>query len=274
MAGRYLGGMVVCLLLVLLPAGLALAAGTQSASAGTMLLLGEVHDNAAGHAARLALLRERVVDGGLRPAIVMEQFDRERQVALDAARADCPDADCLIAKAGQGDWDWPLYRPLIQFALDQRLPLVAANVSRDDAGRALHGGLAAVLDADTLLRHGRDGALPADIAERQFAEIVDGHCGMLPEAVARKMVNAQVARDIWMAKVLADGVAARGSAVLIAGNGHVRRDVGVPRWLPAGVAVEVHGWIEGEAVPGEFDVGHRIAPMVRLDPCEGVRVPG
>src|SRR5690606_10365252 len=39
-----------------------------------VLLLGEVHDSAAGHAARAALLREKV-EAGWRPAIAMEQFD-------------------------------------------------------------------------------------------------------------------------------------------------------------------------------------------------------
>ena len=43
------------------------------------------------------------------------------------------------------------------------------------------------------------------------------------------MVKAQIARDVWMARVV-DQQAARG-VVLLAGNGHVRKDIGVPRWL-------------------------------------------
>src|SRR5262249_20557464 len=57
-----------------------------------VLLLGEVHDNPDGHARRTALLAQRI-ERGWRPAIAMEQFDRERQEDLDRALSVCGDAD-------------------------------------------------------------------------------------------------------------------------------------------------------------------------------------
>jgi len=252
-------------------ASLLLIAAVAAAIAAptTVLMLGEVHDNAAGHAARLALLRARV-DAGLRPALVMEQFDREQQPLLDAAVKRCQDADCLIAQAGLAEWDWPLYRPLLQFALDRRLPLLAANLSRDEAALAMRGGIATVLDSATRTRFGLDVPWPADIEAAQLSSVMQGHCNLLPAATARKMVGAQIARDVWMAKVLVDALTQRPAAVLIAGNGHVRRDVGVARWLPEAVAQasESHGFVEGAAAPGEFDVIHLVAPPARPDPCE------
>jgi len=250
-------------------AALLLITAAASASPARVLMLGEVHDNAAGHAARLELLRARV-DEGLRPTLVMEQFDREQQPLLDAAIKACKDADCLIAKAGLADWDWPLYRPLIQFALDRQLTMIAANVSRADGAKAMRGGIDAVLDAATRTRFRLDAPLPADIEAEQLSSVMQGHCNLLPEATARKMIGAQLARDVWMAKLLADAVAQGGAVVLIAGNGHVRRDVGVIRWLPDDIAkaTESHGFIEGEAATGEFDVVHRIEPQPRPDPCE------
>lgn len=244
------------------------AAAPVVAAPTTVLMLGEVHDNAAGHAARLDLLRARV-DAGLRPALVMEQFDREHQPLLDAAVSSCKDADCLIAQAGLAEWDWSLYRPLLQFALDRQLPLLAANVSRDDAAKAMRGGIAAVLDPATRARFGLDAQLPEDIEAVQLTSVMQGHCNLLPEATARKMIGAQLARDVWMARVLVDALAQHPAAVLIAGNGHVRRDVGVVRWLPAAIArtSESHGFVEGEAAPGEFDVVHVVAPQPRPDPC-------
>ena len=47
---------------------LAVTALPARAAPASVLMLGEVHDNAAGHAARLDLLRARV-DAGLRPAL-------------------------------------------------------------------------------------------------------------------------------------------------------------------------------------------------------------
>ena len=64
-----------------------------------ILLLGEVHDSAAGHAARAALLQDKL-EAGWRPAIAMEQFDTVQQPALDAAMQTCADADCVITQMG------------------------------------------------------------------------------------------------------------------------------------------------------------------------------
>lgn len=50
-----------------------------------IVLLGEVHDNVAQHAARAATL-QRLLAKGAGPAIAFEQFDRERQADLDRAR--------------------------------------------------------------------------------------------------------------------------------------------------------------------------------------------
>ena len=66
-----------------------------------VLLLGEVHDSAPGHAARLERLQARLA-ADWRPAIAMEQFDREQQGALDAAMRECADAACVIARVAPG----------------------------------------------------------------------------------------------------------------------------------------------------------------------------
>ena len=106
------------------------------------VLLGEVHDNAAGQRQRLAALT-RAVEQGWRPAIAMEQFDRERQPDIDRARKERPtDADYLIAQAGGGAWQWPLYRPLVALALQYDLPLVAANLSRAACAASMPGSIA------------------------------------------------------------------------------------------------------------------------------------
>ena len=67
-------------------------------------------------------------------------------------------------------WGWPLYRPLVQFALESGWPIVAANLSRTEA-RAL------VADP------GRSELAPAAPSVRGALErdIIDGHCGAAPE---------------------------------------------------------------------------------------------
>src|SRR5690606_27575691 len=83
------------------------------ATAPGLLLFGEVHDNAAGHALRWQHL-SGYVDGKASVAIAMEQFDRERQAELDAAMARCQDAACVIDAAApdKSGWTWDYYAPV------------------------------------------------------------------------------------------------------------------------------------------------------------------
>ena len=260
---------------------LLLAACAQSGSTGVdqrrlndvvrsrpLVLLGEVHDNAAQHAMRAEALRA-LLESGARPALLMEQFDRERQAELDRALARSgTTADAVIAAATPADpsmqgWSWSFYKPYIALAIEYKLPIVAANVSRDDTRRLLKDGLSSL---------GFEARVPADIEAAQASAIVDGHCGMIDTAMAGRMVGAQVARDQFMARAIeANGA---NGAVLIAGNGHVRRDVGVPRWLSAAArerSVAIGLLEPGDASAAAFDVAFTTAAQPRSDPCEGMR---
>ncbi len=235
-----------------------------------VLLLGEVHDNAQQHAERLRSF-EALLARGARPALAMEQLDREHQGAIDALRAGStpPSADAIIrAGAPGGGWNWDFYRPFIAAALQAGLPIVAANVSREDARRVMREGLAPL---------GFDPAVPADVLARHGDDIVASHCGMVDAAMAGRMAQAQVARDQFMARVL-EQHAARG-VVLLAGNGHVRTDIGAPRWLKPDVRArsQAVGWLEAgqETRQGSerqpYDAVRITPPQPRPDPCEGMR---
>lgn len=236
-----------------------------------LLLLGEVHDNAEGHKLRYELLRQRV-EAGWRPAIVMEQFDRENQDALTQAQKGCLDAQCVIRVVGGPRWNWQLYYPVIQLALTYHLPLVAGNLSRADASRVVRDGVSATFDPKSIKDYRLDQPLPADIRSGQQQEIVAGHCNMLPEMMIGGMVDAQVARDIWMAKILRDQQPL--DAVLIAGNGHVRKDIGVARWInqtSPTLTVRSIGFTEDKKDAGRYDSIQTVAPQQRNDPCKQVK---
>lgn len=237
-----------------------------------VVLLGEVHDNATQHAWRLRAFEAWLAQGG-RPALLMEQLDRERQPAIDQARqahAGAGDAavSAVIAAGGpaQAGWDWAHYRPFVALALRHGLAIVAVNVSRDAARQVMRQGLAA---------NGFDAAVPADILQAQVAAIVASHCGMVDEALAGRMALAQVARDQAMARAVDQHAA--GGVLLLAGNGHVRRDLGVPRWLnPATLTrSEAIGLLEpGDAsAAGGFDRVLHTAAQSRDDPCAAMQPP-
>lgn len=191
-------------------------------------LLGEIHDNPAHHAIRARLIT-RIAQTGARPAVVFEQFDLDHDGALRAAQAAGGDAERL-ADAGVLDrkgWHWPLHEPIIAAALAMHLAVRAGNLSRaelrsgpQESGNAIgHARLAAA-------RWTREDA--RDLS----AEIAESHCGMLPESAVPRLVLAQRERDAAMAQALVDDATGDG-AILIAGNGHVRADRGVPLYLHA-----------------------------------------
>lgn len=197
------------------------------------VLLGERHDQPDHHALQAFLLRE-LVAAGRRPAVAFEMFDASQQAAIDRHRAVSPaDAAGLGAVAGfeTSGWpDWSLYAPIAEVAFQAGLPVRAANLGRDETRRLSREGDGAL---DPALVARLDLATPLPEAERSAieAEIVEGHCGHAPASALPRMVQVQRARDAHMARALLEAGTTADGAVLVAGNGHVRRDHGVPARL-------------------------------------------
>ena len=245
------------------------AAVQVAARAAPVVLLGETHDNLDHHRLQRAVLGE-IVATGRRPALVMEQFDREFEAALETERARPGRTADTLMEAGHFDrkgWQVEGYRPLIALALEFDLPIVAANLSRDEA-RSI------VRDPPRAALPGVDRRVEESIA----ADIDRSHCGeKAPPAILAGMVAAQRARDLAMARAL-DSEAARG-AVLIAGVGHVRADRGAPLYMarrPLVIAfIEVDPdlrqpaqYLDGEfATAGSFDYLWFTSRAARADPC-------
>jgi uncharacterized iron-regulated protein len=240
-----------------------------------VVLLGEVHDNAAQHAARAAALR-RLLESGARPAIAFEQFDRERQADIDRARRETPPpgrtlAEHVIEQARPArGWDWRLYRPFVELALEFDLPIVAANLSRADAMRVATQGFAAVFDEPTRARAGLDALPPALLAAHERA-VDDGHCNRMPAESLPAMARAQIARDLALAESIRPHFG-RG-VVLLTGNGHARTDIGVPYFFTAAERARTIaiGLLERDKADDDweqrFDVAFATPVQAREDPC-------
>jgi uncharacterized iron-regulated protein len=241
-------------------------------------LLGEVHDNEFQHRMRADALR-LLLQQGARPAIAFEQFDRERQSDIDRARTEVPaDGRSLAAhviergRTPKTTWDWAQYEPFVELALRFDLPIVAANLSRADATRVARDGVDAVFDAEEQRRLGLD-RLDASLQHTHESIAREAHCRLLPETALAGLARAQIARDA----VLADAFRRhpeRG-AILLTGNGHARRDIGVPRHLTAAERVRVWsiGLIEAgsEDRAGFYDVAFLTPRHERADPCAALR---
>jgi uncharacterized iron-regulated protein len=248
----------------------------QAMAQRPVVLLGEVHDNEAQHETRAAALRLLLADGA-RPAIAFEQFDRERQADIDRARHEAPPAgraraEHVIeqARPARATWDWALYRPFVELALEYDLPIVAANLSRADAMQVAREGFGAVFDEATRRQFALDELPPALLAAHERA-VDDGHCNRMPAASLPALARAQIARDLALTQAIRPHFP-RG-IVLLTGNGHARNDIGVPYFLSEAERAQVVsiGLLERDEPHGDwarrFDVTFRTPAQPREDPC-------
>jgi uncharacterized iron-regulated protein len=244
-------------------------------AARRFVLLGEKHDNPDHHRLQAWTLAE-LVAAGRRPAVAFEMFRADQADAIARHLAASPGDARGVGDAldwRRSGWPaWSMYEPIVEVALRAKLPLIAANLSTAATAALRRGGVAALAPAD-VARLGLDRPLPDDVRQGLVTEIRDGHCGQLPERAIEPFVLVQRARDAHMAAAMRE--AGGDGAVLIAGAGHVRRDMGVPRLLPdaetASVAfVEVRA--EMTAAPTlAVDYVWLTPRMDDRDPCERFR---
>ncbi len=242
------------------------------AAAARHVILGETHDNPEHHRLqRMAL--EKLEQHGTPRALAMEQFDGEHQAAISAAYARGGDVEAL-ADAGRFDrkgWNWPLYKPLVEFAAAHGWPLVAANLSRAEARLII-------------AEPSRSGLPPPEATLREALErdLVEGHCGQRPDARRLAgMVEAQRARDARMARTLV--AQAPVATVLVTGLGHARKDIGVPRYLTDSSAVSIglvevddarlapRDYFDAFATTASFDYLWFTPRFDRKDPCAAMK---
>lgn len=99
-----------------------------------VIIIGEQHDDAVGHAVQLAVIQD-VLTTRARSAVSMEMLERDEQAVLDDYLEGIIDAATLAkltfseSWAGEGSWiDW--YQPMIDAAKNVGAPVIAANAPR------------------------------------------------------------------------------------------------------------------------------------------------
>jgi uncharacterized iron-regulated protein len=242
------------------------------AAAARFLALGEKHDNADHHRLQARLVAAQPVGG----SVVLEMIDRDRDRDLVAFQMrDGWRPAALGAAIGWEAAGWPawgIYQPIAEAARRRHALLRGGDLTTFER-RAIGRGEApddAPLDSDS----------EADLRR----EVAGAHCGHAPAAALPAMARVHRARDASLARrmaALAAGPEAAGPVALIAGNGHVRRDRGVP-WHLATLGFPrdqllVVGILEVprdgamlvvESLRAQYDVVWITPRVDMIDPCE------
>lgn len=196
------------------------------------ILAGETHDDPTHHQIQAHILH-KLIAGGRRPALVMEQYDLAQQGQIQSVLTDklSPEkkTDRLLNLMSAA-WDPDAYRPVVHVGVQAALPVIAANFSRDSARSVARDGFVA-MGKEKVAELKLEEVWSPDREQRTAEAIQDGHCGMLPQRAVPGMVKAQRARDA----VMADSLLRHGTdgAVAIFGRGHVLKDSAVPLYLGA-----------------------------------------
>ena len=197
-----------------------------------VLLLGEQHDAPAHQQLQRQAVQWLAARGEL-AALALEMAEQGRSTAglpRDASEADVQHA---LAWRDAG-WPWKTYRLVVMAAVRAGVPVLGANLP---AARQREAMRDAALDARLP---------PAALAEQQ-QRVRDGHCGLLPESQIGPMTRVQIARDIAMADTVRAARQPGRTVLLVAGNGHVHRALGVPLHLPPDLTAKVLSAQSGQA---------------------------
>jgi uncharacterized iron-regulated protein len=197
-----------------------------------LIFMGERHDQASHHKLQLDVIKALQAEG--KPlAIGMEMFEGSSQPALDAWSAGKV-PEYAIRSVFMANWrnlSFELYRDIIIYARDNKIPIVALN-----APRAI---------VETVARNGF-----ASLADYQLAQLPAGVKGEVSEEFQQFMISAYPMhgrsgdsfRNICEAQMLRNRVMAKrimeyfhghpdGSMVVLAGGAHARERGGIPAEL-------------------------------------------
>jgi uncharacterized iron-regulated protein len=160
-----------------------------------IVYVGEFHDNAAHHAAQLAVIQS--LDKRKRPiAVGLEMFQHIEQSILDAWVAKAlSEEEMRRAFARNWSQDWHLYRDIFLYCRDRSIPMVGLNVPRSITRKVAQNGFESLTPEEI-------GKLPPIVCrvDREYEEFLRRVLGSHgSESGFRRFCEAQLVWDTAMA---------------------------------------------------------------------------
>jgi uncharacterized iron-regulated protein len=196
-----------------------------------VVYVGEIHDRYSHHLAQLEVI-QNLHRGNPSLAIGMEMFQRPAQTHLDQfVSGEISEREMLLATEWHKRWkyDYRLYRPILQFAREKGIPLVALNVSEELRQRVSDVGISG-------LEAGEREQVPAEIDysdkmyEARLQEVFERHGSSMGREFER-FVEVQLLWDETMAESAARYLEQNPERqlVVLAGGGHLMYGSGIPQ---------------------------------------------
>jgi uncharacterized iron-regulated protein len=238
-----------------------------------VVYVGETHDRYEHHLNQLAVIQgihQRYPD----LAIGMEYFQWPFQEVLDRYVTGELDEREMLRKTEyfqRWRFDYRLYRPILQYAREHRIPLLALNVPAELTKKVAREGLKGLSDRERA-------QLPENIdrsdkAYRERLREVFKEHGFMKEADFEHFVEAQLLWDEGMARQAADYLREHPGRrlVVLAGIGHLVYRAGIPNRVNRRLAVTDAVVINGIEAGTDHDVGdYLLLPAAHTLPPRGM----
>jgi len=199
-----------------------------------VVLIGETHNRYEHHLNQLLFIK-KLKDAGYQVAVGMEMFQQPYQQALDDYLAGKTKEAEFLTKSRYFDkwrYDYNLYKPIIDYVLSNKIPLIALNIEGDINREVSKTGIASLDEAKQ--KH-----LPSqlDFSNRDYRSdlkmVFQAHQQMQPlvEKSFNFFLQSQTLWDESMAQTANTFLQDNPQHVLVilAGNGHLRYRYGIPQ---------------------------------------------
>ncbi len=200
-----------------------------------VVYVGETHDKAACHTAQLYALKKLDEAKNGRVAVGFEMLNSSLQPALDEFASGAIDEQAFLEKINwKKEWgfDYGLYKPIFDYIREKKLKAVALNVPRKIVSKTARGGLKALDEEDKKFLPKKIKVNKDKTYSAYLRETFGGH-GDNPMNKIMTFENYRLSMAVWnesmaenMAKFLREN---KGwGALIVAGNGHIMYNAGIP----------------------------------------------
>lgn len=214
-----------------------------------VIFVGESHDRYEDHLNQLAVI-EGLQRRGKDLAIGMEFFQQPFQGALDAFIAGDIDEPELLRRTeyfNRWRYDYRLYRPILRFAREHRIPVIALNLEAEITGKVGQGGIGSLTPEE-------QARVPPDMdrEDPQYRERVKQVFDMHPTREERDFEHFLEVQLLWdegmadrAARYLAEHPGK--TLVVLAGVGHVEYGQGIPKRVQRRIQIPAASLLNGSA---------------------------
>ncbi len=222
------------------------------------VVVGESHTYYHHHLAQLDVIKRLAAEN---PHLVigLEMFQQPFQPVLDQYIAGAIDETTLLEKTEyfkRWKYDYRLYAPILRYAREHHIPLIALNIDKAITTRAGKAGIAALSNKDKA-------RIPAEMDrhvpgyEERIHPIFDQHAGSSKHSFENFM-DVQLLWDEGMAERAAGYLNQHpeSTMVILAGAGHVAWRTGIPTRLQRRISGKVVTILNSDAIklqPGVAD---------------------